>query len=250
MPRKLPWLTEELKGKKSVGVSSGVSDRTREGPSSSNLQSKTRRTASTSKAKLNLKSAASRTPSTSPPPAPPSEEYMHEGWDKDDGWMMVEDEFYAIAQSFTTHLHWQEYKKLQEQVRLDKTTRRMASTGKRRPEHQRKLEAADLRARHAKALQDMAPRSDFDADEDKEDDPWVGTSLHDLMASPKKSQQSLLGLEKMKSSTKAAAGYSQTAVPQEHEDTVYGKDARPRSSSSSTYDNDLDASPSRPTREP
>src|ERR1700760_3691392 len=37
---------------------------------------------------------------------------MIDGYDADDGWRMVEDEFFLTARRFTAHLHQAEYKRL------------------------------------------------------------------------------------------------------------------------------------------
>ncbi|KAF2152294.1 hypothetical protein K461DRAFT_278512 [Myriangium duriaei CBS 260.36] len=60
------------------------------------------------------------TPPTSPPPEPPTpteQEALHEGYDADDGHMMVEDEFLATAQLYTQHLHYAEYARLKKAAR-------------------------------------------------------------------------------------------------------------------------------------
>lgn len=41
---------------------------------------------------------------------------MKEGWNADDAWIMVEDEFLDTAKLFTQHLHFAEYKRLKHQV--------------------------------------------------------------------------------------------------------------------------------------
>ncbi|KAL9622597.1 MAG: hypothetical protein Q9160_003094 [Pyrenula sp. 1 TL-2023] len=169
------------------------------------------------------KRRASRTPSTSPPPIPPAEDYMRSGYDKDDGWMMVEDEFYSIAQEFTLPLHRQEYERLKLKARdeglnvrdIARSTNMLAM----REELQRKTEAAALRKKHKRTFDGIKSRllggsgSDEDADEDavsdEEDDPWYGTTLHGLMTSPRKIEKALVGLEKVQSNTRAAAGFSQ-----------------------------------------
>ncbi|RMZ90288.1 hypothetical protein DV736_g2469, partial [Chaetothyriales sp. CBS 134916] len=66
------------------------------------------------------RTGSSRSPSTSPPPTPPPQaEAMQEGYDADDIWMMVEDEFQTLAHSFTRHLHHAEYKRLMIKAKHD-----------------------------------------------------------------------------------------------------------------------------------
>lgn len=86
-----------------------------------------------------------------------------------------------------------------------------------REETKRRKESEALHARQRSGLDetrgkrprvDSEEEGDSELDEDKEDDPWVGTSLHGLMTSPRKAR-SLVGLQGIKSATRAAAGYSQ-----------------------------------------
>ncbi|KAF4549169.1 Hypothetical protein D9617_23g005840 [Elsinoe fawcettii] len=67
-----------------------------------------------------------KTLSTSPPPAPPDQEPIREGYSADDIYMMVEDEFLSTAQLYTQHLHHAEYqrlKKLAKQRELEEPVR-------------------------------------------------------------------------------------------------------------------------------
>jgi hypothetical protein len=149
--------------------------------------------------------------------------YIKEGFDNDDMYIMVEDEFYAIAQQFTRHLHHAEYVKRRKQAKntnasvlrdierpTDRNTMMSAETLKRK-------EAESLRERQKRGLAPTSrrPRTEEEdeedalnelEEEDREDDPWVGTSLHTLMASPRKNR-SLAGLQNIRSSTRAAAGF-------------------------------------------
>ncbi|KAK5008112.1 hypothetical protein LTR28_004423, partial [Elasticomyces elasticus] len=84
-------------------------------------------------------SLPARTPSTSPPPAPPDEEsvisekchscpssrdyrFMRDGYAADDMWVMVEDEFLETAQLYTQHLHHAEYQRLKKLAKAQKAT--------------------------------------------------------------------------------------------------------------------------------
>lgn len=139
-------------------------------------------------------------------------------------YIMVEDEFYAIAQQFTRHLHHAEYVRRKKQAKkmsasvlrdmerpTDGTTRMSSATLKRK-------ESERLHERQRKGLEPAVRRpedSDDDSaeevevedeEEEREDDPWYGTSLHTFMTSPRKNR-SLVGLEKIRSKTRAAAGF-------------------------------------------
>ncbi|KAI9808000.1 MAG: hypothetical protein M1826_004448 [Phylliscum demangeonii] len=139
---------------------------------------------------------------SSPPPAPPPEEFMLEGLDQDDGWIMVEDEFLAVAHTFTRHLHHAEYMR---QKAIAKKQHPSVLTNVVRPTDprlemreetkQKKAGQAQSDAQRTaleklfgkdKGGEGMAAPDDEDADDDEDDgalgkDPWVGTALHGLM---------------------------------------------------------------------
>lgn len=145
---------------------------------------------------------------------------------------MVEDEFYAVAQTFTQHLHYAEY------VRRTKEAKAQNATAIRNLERptddktpmsdalRRKKASEALRSRQNTGLDGMVgkrPRADSSSDgegaeeegknneEDNEDEEmWSGTHLYDLMTSPRKAR-ALVGLQGIRSSTRAAAGYAQSA---------------------------------------
>lgn len=141
---------------------------------------------------------------------------------------MVEDEFYAVAQSFTQHLHYAEYvrrkkeAKLQNAAAIRDLARPTDGTTPMTEETRRRKTSEALSARQKAGLEQMTtgkrPRVDSDGEkdvqdaEDDGDDLWAGTSLQDLMMSPRKAR-SLVGLQGVKSSTRAAAGYSQASKP-------------------------------------
>ncbi|KAL2011151.1 hypothetical protein VTN00DRAFT_3869 [Thermoascus crustaceus] len=225
MPRTLPWLVgggNDERIKKEPG-----SHRKRiksEAPSDNDSKAKTKSaTPDTPNRRDFLRS--SRSPSSSPIRKPPPEEYLIEGFDNDDMYIMVEDEFYAVAQSFTQHLHHAEYVRRKKEAKMQNAAviKDLAhpTDGKTamREETKRRKESEALHARQRSGLDetrgkrprvDSKEEEDSELDEDKEDDPWVGTSLHGLMTSPRKAR-SLVGLQGIKSTTRAAAGYSQTS---------------------------------------
>lgn len=135
--------------------------------------------------------------------------------------MMVEDEFYAMAQTFTKHLHYAEYVKRKKEAKLQNAAaikdlaRPTDGVTPRSEETKRKEAAATLSARQRAGLEKMGgtrPQLDSDKEEDDtdEDDGLAGTSLGYLMTSPRKAR-SLVGMQGVKSSTRAAAGFAQAS---------------------------------------
>ncbi|CAD6567437.1 MAG: hypothetical protein ASARMPRED_000830 [Alectoria sarmentosa] len=223
--------------------------------------------------------AAERTPSTSPPPQPPTEEFMHPGLSADDIYIMVEDEFHAVAQSFTKHLHHAEYIRLRNAARdrnaptINNISRPVDSITSMREETRKKKEAEAREAKMKAAIESIkAPErakaqlcesdiSDFEGD--KQDDPWQGTQLQRFMTtSPKKSLTGLTGLQGVISHTRAAAGYSKPEkrpsqptrpfqVPPPNTGASKTTVAQAASDSiSDTDDDDLDAPSRLPSRPP
>ena len=197
---------------------------------------------------------------------------MEEGLDGDDAYIMVEDEFQAIAKSFTQHLHHAEYIRLKNRAKVQnasnihRISRPVDTITNMREETKKKKEAHTMAVKQNNALQQMKAQSGRPKTDDEEsdsdgiaaDDPWIGTSLQGLMTSPKKSQTSLTGLGGVKSNTRAAAGYAkaqkktaQTAVPFDlapikASNGVQASHAQAYSdSTTSDDDDDLDAPPTR-----
>ncbi|KIW81943.1 hypothetical protein Z517_04969 [Fonsecaea pedrosoi CBS 271.37] len=137
---------------------------------------------------------------------------MREGYDGDDIYIMVEDEFQTVAQSYTAHLHHAEYRRLIKQAReaapkpLPEPTSPMSERTKRR------LKSVALQNKQKKTLRRVLrdPTLEDEENEDNEDkivdDLWTGTSLAPLMASGSQQKKSLVGLEGISSSTKAGMG--------------------------------------------
>lgn len=128
---------------------------------------------------------------------------------------MVEDEFFAIAQSFTQHLHYAEYVRRRQEVKAENAAaigEIERATDGRTPmpkELQRKKEAEALATRQKAGVEQIAGQEDKE-DTDNYDDRWAGTHLHGLMTSPRK-VRSLVGVHAVKSSTRAAAGFAQAS---------------------------------------
>ena len=147
---------------------------------------------------------------------------MREGLHADDIYMMVEDEFYDIAHSFTKHLHYAEYKRLKNLARVRKAssgtkiTRPVDSTTVMRAEIRKKKEQEERSAKTEAAVNKIGTkirRTSEDDDGEIElvlrDDSWAGTHLHNLMTSPSKTHKSLTGLQGIASNSRAAAGLKQ-----------------------------------------
>lgn len=142
--------------------------------------------------------------------------FLLEGLDRDDAWIMVEDEFYAIAQSFTQHLHYAEYVRRKKEAKARTTEPERPTDGRtsmpKSVQRKKEAEALDARQKDGLAQIDGNGRNQ-DPSEDEDDDTWAGTHLHGLMTSPRKSR-SLVGVQGVKSSTRAAAGFGQVASSQ------------------------------------
>lgn len=145
-----------------------------------------------------------RSPSTSPPPAPPKQEVMRPGWDADDGWRMVTDEFMATAQLFTAHLAHAEYRRQKELARNRERALGGADTIARPVVGQL---SRDGQKKKLGELQRAGVKAVTKADEGEEEDPWVGTQLAGLMMSPRKRERLQPTKIVGRSSTRAAAGF-------------------------------------------
>ncbi|KAK3106782.1 hypothetical protein LTR53_018083, partial [Teratosphaeriaceae sp. CCFEE 6253] len=155
-----------------------------------------------------------RSPSTSPPPAPPSVEYMREGYAADDIWMMVEDEFHSTAQAFTQHIHHAEYVRLK---KLAKSRGQNTIQAIKRPTDGRtaqctatklRLEAEQKAIQQRNGLKSMGVAA---RDESEEEDEYMyDANLAGLMTGSQRQTQDLTRLTKARSNTRAAAGYTKS----------------------------------------
>ncbi|KAJ5546077.1 hypothetical protein N7494_003662 [Penicillium frequentans] len=215
MPRTLPWLLE----KKDEGrVKQGSTPRKRvkrEADADPDLTPKP----PTSPGSRDFM-RSSQTPPTSPARPCPTEEFLVEGLDKDDAWAMVEDEFYAIAQTFTRHLHYAEYVRRKKEAKarsaaaikeLERPTDGQTAMPK-ALQMRKNAEALDARQKDGLAQLEVPVDDNAEEHTDEEDGAWAGTHLHGLMTSPRKSR-SLVGAHAVKSSTRAAAGFGQASRP-------------------------------------
>jgi hypothetical protein len=165
---------------------------------------------------------------------------MRDGLDGDDIYIMVEDEFYAIAKTFTQHLHHAEYLRLKNLAKnrtastASSISRPVDSITVMRNETKKKFQAETRDAQTKSALQQIKgsarPTSDDSGISDTDNGHWRGTALQGLMTvSPAKNQTSLAGLQGVKSSTRAAAGYSKAENKASH-NRAKAIDLRPRGS--------------------
>lgn len=183
-------------------------------------------TSSTRRGRETHKRRDGRTPSTSPPPAPPSVEFMREGFEDDDVYVMVEDEFHAMAQTFTAHLHHAEYKRLVREAREKRTANVPDLPANASFEVKAKQQRRQLEEKQNSGLNGMVTgllASDDDKDVDDRDvaeqadrqvaDPWAGTTLAGLMNwDPAASKTSLKGIERMSSGSRAAHGFASNVL--------------------------------------
>ena len=180
---------------------------------------------------------------------------MRPGYRFDDRFRMVEDEFDATARLFTAHLHRAEYKRLQRLASArspnaaTKISRAVDPNAKistshssiKKAEERKKgideaLEKSGLvRQKDTKGREDESAESDNDENLDEEGkkamikardrptDQWRGTHLASLMSganSAEKSGVSLIGLQGIPSSTRAAAGYKRLERKEEEEGKI------------------------------
>ena len=140
---------------------------------------------------------------------------MRDGLDKDDIYVMVEDEFLSTAKTFTRHLHHAEYRRLKAVARLRNAS---VSNGLSRPVDGTTMMSLELRKRKERETILGKQRailksgnnagSDREMEDSRDEDLWKGTNLSSLMSPSKWQNKALLGLDGLSSSTRAAAGYS------------------------------------------
>lgn len=150
---------------------------------------------------------------------------------------MVEDEFHAVAQSFTQHLHYAEYvrKKKEAKTQNEATMRALArpTDGSAMLEDTRKRKDAEaMTARQRAGVEQLEGDSEGKKLEEMEEaqeegeDAWAGTFLYDLMTSPRRARSLVApGALGVRSSTRAAAGYSK---PRGQSRQVHGSPTPPK----------------------
>ncbi|RXG48546.1 hypothetical protein VDGE_10181 [Verticillium dahliae] len=155
-----------------------------------------------------------RTPSTSPPPQPIPETFLIPGYDHDDIYRMVEDEFLVIAGKFTAHLHAAEYHRLKTQARSQNADAiadiSRPVVGSLTELARRRQEDLLRRKRQRQALRQSRAGDGGEAGETEEEDDalWRGSSLRGLMDSPRKREVRISALARAESSAgRAGAGW-------------------------------------------
>ncbi|RMD42708.1 hypothetical protein DV735_g2434, partial [Chaetothyriales sp. CBS 134920] len=151
---------------------------------------------------------------------------MRAGYDADDIWMMVEDEFETLAHSFTRHLHHAEYRRLMQKAKQDAAQRKshqLLPDDDQHPAKRRMLERNALSALQQDSLDRILLGSNKAGNNNSNNnnsrhrnaqDPWRGTSLQGLMATGNQQQRrSLKGLDRMPSSTQSTTTPITTAKP-------------------------------------
>lgn len=186
-----------------------------------------------------------RSPSTSPPPAPPAVEYMREGYGADDAWMMVEDEFFATAQLYTQHLHHAAYaeQKRRAQARGEKVLRTLGRPTDGRTERDAMVVE---REEQAKSIH-KALGLDKEDDEGDLTDPLLGALMNDH----RRMGRALEGVGKVKSKSRAANGFLRSPEKARRTFVVEDLDAGDRAMSndfSEADSDDLDGPVARPRK--
>lgn len=145
---------------------------------------------------------------------------MIEGRDNDDGYYIVEDELLDVARTFTQHLHHAEYIRMKHAAKsrtagtLNTILRPVDYRTAMPHETKRKLASVARRKKQNDMLNTL-PGKDLGIDVDDDSDasssadvePWVGTTLHGLMESPKKSATALARIDGPMTKTRASGGY-------------------------------------------
>ncbi|KAI9369711.1 hypothetical protein BJX61DRAFT_134040 [Aspergillus egyptiacus] len=265
MPRTLPWLTGAATSKTR---DSPVSEIKRTSSPKVKVATPEKKQSFTSKRDF-LRSSPS--PPSSPIYRCPSEEFLREGLDADDIHIMVEDEFYAVAQTFTRHLHYAEYARRKNEAK-DRNAATIADLA--RPtdgvtpmteELKKKYAAEELKARQTDGLNKVLGKEpehehEIAGDDIEAENSWAGTHLQDLMLSPRRAR-SLVGLQGIRSSTRAAKGFAQADgsrgtrsrlenMADDNNEGVRGQQGKPAIVDETTTDeddDDLDAGVNRST---
>ncbi|UKZ73935.1 hypothetical protein TrVFT333_001589 [Trichoderma virens FT-333] len=170
-----------------------------------------------------------RSPSTSPPPERPQEEFMVPGPLNDDKFRMVDDEFLHIAQRFTAHLHRAEYDRLkalakaQNAATIREIERPIVPDAAPTARARQRSESAQRAMKQRKALEaEGGDDGDGDGRRAKGEEQrslWAAPGLRGLMEAPKREGRTIMPAASASSSsssrTRAAAGFSSKSSPQQ-----------------------------------
>jgi len=133
----------------------------------------------------------------------------------DDRYRMVEDEFLSIAQQFTVHLHTAEYKRQTTEVKArnaDTINSISRPVTRKMPDHtKRKIEAVTRSKKQKAALDGLFGRKGDEDDESDAELPYMGTTLHGLMDSPRKKSMALTKFGRKAASAKMAVRHERDA---------------------------------------
>ena len=264
MPRKLPWLADAApkRGKAKDVPSSSPKPKRKRDSSPEDLVDSDLNAIGSVTPEQKPKRRPDRTPSTSPPPAPPDVEYMREGYNADDIYVMVEDEFLSTAKVFTQYIHHAEYVRLKKLAKsrgagtLQAISRGTDGRTEQSNGLRMKLEAEEKRKKIRDGMKNMESSEASEAEDD-----FVDPQLAGLMTSEKRVKRDLFGFTKARSNTRAAAGFSQSPQNVERKkdafaDPVKTKPVATSSKAGRAYEeeiysddeDDLDSAPPRPVR--
>ncbi|KAL2272780.1 hypothetical protein FJTKL_06004 [Diaporthe vaccinii] len=157
-----------------------------------------------------------------PSEAPLPESFMVEGFDNDDRWRMVEDEFYSVAARFTAHLHAAQYRRLKDEAKKQNPTIHTLARPVTHPptsEVVRRQAASTLAASQRRAIATAklhskasgsgsaaaAQPGDEDSDRFQYQTPRKRTHLASLLDSPRKRAQPLTSIATSHGKARAAA---------------------------------------------
>ena len=158
--------------------------------------------------------------------------YMDEGMECDDKYRMVEDEFLTIAQKYTVHLHAAEYKRQEKMVKA-RNAETISSISRpvtdRMPDHTRRRVESVARSKTQRnaiegLLEEKAVADDTD-DSDEDGLPYIGTTLHGLMDSPRRKAASLSKVGSVRTATRAAAGFQKPAQSKMNSSQITASDS-------------------------
>lgn len=136
--------------------------------------------------------------------------FMIQGFENDDQWRMVEDEFYAVAGQFTAHLHAAEYHRLREEAKnQDPNSMQAISRPVTAPPTsyvKQRQAALALATAQRRGVRTAMSRINGEDTEDEDDEiPLKGTHLAGLMNSPRKKIQPLASMTSTAGGSRAAA---------------------------------------------
>jgi hypothetical protein len=144
--------------------------------------------------------------------SPPKVEYMREGYTADDAWMMVEDEFVDTARMFTAPIHRSEYERLK---RLSKSRGAETLEAIARSTDGRTAQSVSTKLKreaegHRTKFHDGMKNILRDESEGEDDEYMQDPQLAGLMTGSQPITQELTGTAKVRSNTRAAAGFSKS----------------------------------------